>query len=105
MREGLGYTSWPCFQIHCQKHQQSQQSQSWLLARHDSSIATTCRQFEVLDVAWDATLGSEALDLLLLDHFAEEFAALHPGLDPRESPKVTPWRRHCIFIKVADPAQ
>ena len=47
-----------------------------------------CRQFEVKDVAWDATLGSEALDLLLLDHFADEFKAAHPGLDPRDSPKV-----------------
>ena len=50
--------------------------------------ALLCRQFEVKDVAWDATLGSEALDLLLLDHFANEFKATHPGLDPRDSPKV-----------------
>lgn len=50
-----------------------------------------CSQFEVLDVAWDATLGSEALDMLLLDHFAEEFKQLHAGLDPRDSPKVGCW--------------
>ncbi len=55
----------------------------WILGNN-----AACRQFEVLDVAWDGTLGSEALDLLLLDHFAEEFKALHPGLDPRVSPKV-----------------
>lgn len=45
-------------------------------------------------MAWDATLGSEALDLLLLDHFAAEFLVSHPGLDPRESPKVCLWLKH-----------
>jgi molecular chaperone DnaK (HSP70) len=46
------------------------------------------RQFEVLDVAWDSTLGSDALDVILLDHFAKDFESKHPGLDPRNSPKV-----------------
>ena len=39
-------------------------------------------------MAWDATLGGESLDMLLLDHFAKEFEASHPGLDPHKSPKV-----------------
>ena len=56
-----------------------------------------CRQFEVLDVAWDATLGSEALDMLLLDHFAEEFGQLHPGLDPRDSHKVSSQAIHYML--------
>lgn len=30
-------------------------------------------QFEVLDVAYDHSLGSNSLDVLLLKHFAEEF--------------------------------
>ena len=47
------------------------------------------RQFEVLDVAWDATLGSASLDLLLLEHFAKEFEEQHPGLDPRKVPRVS----------------
>lgn len=50
-------------------------------------MLTSCRQFEVLDVAWDATLGSETLDMLLLEHFAEEFKSAHPDLDPQQSPK------------------
>lgn len=52
------------------------------------SVRHLCRQFEVLDVAWDATLGGELLDLVLIDHFASEFADKNPGLDPRSSPKV-----------------
>lgn len=39
-------------------------------------------QFEVLDVEWDHSLGSNALDLLLAEHFAKEFEAKH-GVDVR----------------------
>ena len=47
------------------------------------------RQFEILDVAWDSTLGSEDLDMLLMDHFSKEFATQNPGNDPLSSPKVS----------------
>ena len=33
-------------------------------------------------MAWDETAGVEALDFLLLDHFADAFQAQH-GKDPR----------------------
>ncbi|EIE21504.1 HSP70-domain-containing protein [Coccomyxa subellipsoidea C-169] len=46
----------------------------------------THSQFEVKDVAWDEALGAEKLDLLLLDHFADEFQAKH-GVDIRQFPK------------------
>lgn len=45
-----------------------------------------CSQFEVKDVAWDAGLGAEALDVVLLEHFADEFQAKH-GADVRAHPK------------------
>lgn len=45
-----------------------------------------CSQFEVRDVAWDARLGAEALDVVLLEHFAGEFQAQH-GADVRAHPK------------------
>lgn len=37
------------------------------------SKSSQTNQFEVLDVAYDHSLGSSTLDLLLLKHFAEEF--------------------------------
>lgn len=37
------------------------------------SKSSQTNQFEVLDVAYDHSLGSNTLDLLLLKHFAEEF--------------------------------
>ncbi len=37
-------------------------------------------QFEVLDVEWDATLGANTLDALLVDYFAKEFNVKHPKL-------------------------
>ncbi|CAL8469535.1 g9076 [Coccomyxa elongata] len=46
----------------------------------------TFSQFEVKDVVWDERLGAEKLDLLLLDHFADEFQAKH-GTDIRQFPK------------------
>ncbi len=45
-----------------------------------------CSQFEVKDVAWDESLGGERLDLILLNHFADEFQEKH-GFDIRTSPK------------------
>ena len=43
-------------------------------------------QFEIKDVAWDANLGAEKLDLILLNHFADEFQEKH-GVDIRTFPK------------------
>ena len=51
-----------------------------------SPQSSHCRQFEVLDAAWDETAGVESLDLLLLDHFAQEFRSKH-GSDPRSVPR------------------
>ena len=34
-------------------------------------------QLEILDVTWDETAGVDALDDLLVDHFAAEFKAKH----------------------------
>ena len=45
-----------------------------------------CSQFEVKDVAWDANLGAEKLDIILLNHFADEFQEKH-GIDIRAFPK------------------
>ncbi|CAL5229767.1 g13152 [Coccomyxa viridis] len=46
----------------------------------------TFSQFEVKDVAWDASLGAEKLDLILLNHFADEFQEKH-SVDIRSFPK------------------
>lgn len=55
-------------------------------------------QFEIKDVAWDENLGAEKLDLLLLDHFAEEFKQKH-GVDIRLFPKaVAKLKRQVCFI-------
>jgi len=43
-------------------------------------------QFEVVDAAWDAALGAEALDFALVEHFAAEFQAKH-GRDALGSPR------------------
>ena len=43
-------------------------------------------QFEVVDAAWDDALGAEALDQVLLEHFAAAFAAKH-ARNPLDSPK------------------
>jgi len=40
---------------------------------YGKSKSSQTNQFEVLDVAWDHSLGSNSLDLLLLKHFADEF--------------------------------
>jgi len=45
------------------------------------------QQFEVLDVAWDNTLGGSSLDLILMEHFAAEFEEKHK-MDIRGHPKV-----------------
>ena len=55
-------------------------------ARLNRQGRLACSQFEVKDVAWDASLGAERLDLILLNHFADEFQEKH-GFDIRTSPK------------------
>lgn len=42
-------------------------------------------QFEVKDVAWDAAVGVQHLDILLVNHFADQFEKKHPGSDVRSS--------------------
>jgi hypothetical protein len=52
----------------------------------------------VKDVVWDERLGAEKLDLLLLDHFADEFQAKH-GTDIRQFPKaVAKLKRQVHFL-------
>jgi hypothetical protein len=35
---------------------------------------------QVIDVEWDASLGSNTLDMRLVEHFVDEFAAKYPDL-------------------------
>lgn len=53
---------------------------------YGKSKSSQTNQFEVLDVAWDHSLGSNSLDLLLLKHFADEFKQ-KGGDDISSSPK------------------
>lgn len=49
-------------------------------------------------MVWDERLGAEKLDLLLLDHFADEFQAKH-GTDIRQFPKaVAKLKRQVQFL-------
>lgn len=56
------------------------------IIRGHAVCVPACSQFEVVDAAWDDTLGAEALDQALLAHFAAAFAAKH-ARDPLDSPK------------------
>ena len=56
------------------------------LSLSECSVWLACSQFEVKDVAWDDSLGADRLDLILLNHFADEFREKH-GFDIRTSPK------------------
>lgn len=47
----------------------------------------THSQFEVKDVAWDASLGVQELDMLLVNHFADVFETKHGGSDTRSNPR------------------
>ena len=47
----------------------------------------THSQFEVKDVAWDANAGAQYLDMLLVNHFADQFEAKHARADVRSSPR------------------
>lgn len=54
----------------------------------EAGKATRVNQVAVLDVDWDASLGANALDAVLAEHFAAQFNAKHPQLgDVRKSPK------------------
>ncbi|KAL3157632.1 hypothetical protein ABBQ32_012079 [Trebouxia sp. C0010 RCD-2024] len=44
-------------------------------------------QFEVKDVAWDANTGAQYLDMLLVNHFADQFESKHAGSDVRSNPR------------------
>ena len=47
----------------------------------------THSQFEVKDATWDANLGVQDLDMLLVHHFADQFESKHAGSDIRSSPR------------------
>lgn len=47
----------------------------------------THSQFEVKDVAWDAIAGAQYLDMLLVNHFADQFEAKHAGSAVRSNPR------------------
>ena len=47
----------------------------------------THSQFEVKDVAWDALAGAQHLDMLLVNHFADQFESKHAGSDVRSNPR------------------
>ena len=49
--------------------------------------SVTHSQFEVTDVAWDASVGVHHLDMLLVHHFADQFEKKHPGSNVRASPR------------------
>ena len=59
-----------------------------------------CSQFEVKEVVWDEGLGAEKLDLLLLDHFADEFQAKH-GMDIRQFPKAVAKLKRQVQISLS----
>ena len=63
---------------------EGQCAQGCRVARHEFYWPGS--QFEVKDVAWDENLGAETLDLILLNHFADEFQEKH-GVDIRAFPK------------------
>lgn len=48
--------------------------------KEGGSKAKPINQLEVVDVDWDARLGSNTLDMLLVEHFATEFNSQHPEL-------------------------
>ncbi|DBA73173.1 hypothetical protein WJX79_004877 [Trebouxia sp. C0005] len=47
----------------------------------------THSQFEMKDVAWDASLGVQDLDMLLVNHFADQFETKHVGSNTRSNPR------------------
>eukprot|EP00775_Hariotina_reticulata_P013787 gene13787-13908_t len=51
-----------------------------------STAKALTNQFEVLDMEWDNSLGSNTLDLLLADHFAADFKS-KGGADVKSFPK------------------
>ncbi len=53
----------------------------------EAGRVNTHSQFEVKDVAWDSNLGAQDLDMLLVNHFADQFEAKHAGSDIRSNPR------------------
>lgn len=47
----------------------------------------THSQFEVKDVAWDASLGVQDLDMLLVNHFADQFETKYVSSNTRSNPR------------------
>lgn len=60
----------------------------------------TYSQFETMQVKWDSDTGAEDLDVVLTNHFADEFEALHPGTNIRGSPRaMAKLKRECKRTK------
>lgn len=60
----------------------------------------TYSQFETMQVKWDSDTGAEDLEVVLMNHFADEFEALHPGTNIRGSPRaMAKLKRECKRTK------
>ncbi len=91
----------------CAKMSLLRTAQQWVPKNNFSALfeerCGVCSQFEVKDVAWDASLGAEKLDLILLNHFADEFQEKH-GIDIRAFPKaVAKLKRQVCLACVPQP--
>lgn len=59
-------------------------------------------QFEVLDVAWVENLGGDNLEVVLMEHFADQFnQGLGGGADVRASPKAMAKLRNQVGLHIA----
>jgi len=58
----------------------------------------THSQFEVKDVAWDASLGVQDLDMLLVNHFADQFETKHVGSNTRSNPRAVAKLKRQVFL-------
>ena len=58
----------------------------------------THSQFEVKDVAWDASLGVQDLDMLLVNHFADQFETRHVGSNTRSNPRAVAKLKRQVFL-------
>ena len=61
----------------------------------------THSQFEVKDVAWDSNTGAQYLDMLLVNHFAEQFESKHDGSDVRSNPRAVAKLKRQVTIPAA----
>ena len=59
-------------------------------------------QFEVKDVAWDANLGAQDLDMLLVKHFADQFEAKHGGCDVKSNARAVAKLKRQVWLTLFD---